>query len=168
MFMSDKIYLINMTRAIAERYFKGFVIDPAVFLDGQSMKPFQYSDDWLTSYLERYKTAEHLAIMLENRPIGEILFKRINHTKRTAVFSIHLQNDSVKGKGYGTIAEKLAIEYAFDKLELSALYADAVKKNGRSIRVLEKVGFQFVKEENDFVYYVIYNPKDCENRGATQ
>lgn len=164
MFMSDKIFLTNMTRAIAECYFKEFVIDAAVFLDGQTVKPFHYSDGWLTDYLERYKTCEHLAIMLENKPIGEMLFKHIDHTQRTAVLSIHLQNDSVKGKGYGTIAEKLAIEYAFHKLKLNAVYADAIKKNARSIRVLEKTGFQFVKEDKDFVYYIMNSPEvsdDC-------
>ena len=51
-------------------------------------------------------------------PIGEILIKRIDYSNRSAVFSIHLRNDSVKGKGYGTKAELLGIEYAFQVLGL--------------------------------------------------
>ena len=64
-----------------------------------------------------------------------------------------MQNDSVKGKGYGTQAEKLAIKYAFEKLGMLAVNADAVLKNTRSQHVLEKVGFRFVKEGGIFRYY---------------
>ena len=157
MFMSDKIYLTRMSRAIAETYFKAFCFDKAVFLDGQPVTQFRYSDEWLDDYLARKRNCEHLAIMCCEMPIGEILFKRIDHIARTAVFSIHLQNDSVKGKGYGTFAEKLAIEYAFNELKLKVLYADTIKKNHRSIRVLEKVGFQLVDEDEQFMYYKIEN-----------
>ena len=155
--MSDNVYLTKMTRAIARVYFKGFVIDPAVFLPGQSVRQFRYSDEWVDAYLMRYKDCEHLAIVLKDRPIGEILFKHIDNINKTAVFSIHLQNDSVKGKGYGTVAEKLAIEYAFDQMGLTVLFADASKDNIRSIHVLEKAGFHFIKEDNNFCYYEIRN-----------
>ena len=155
MFMSDNIYLIKMTQAIGRAYFKEFAIDPAVFLPGQPIHQFRYSDEWVDAYLTRYKDCEHLAIMLMSKPIGEILFKHIDHANKTAVLSIHLQNDSVKGKGCGTVAEKLAISYAFDKMGLSVLYADAVKNNQRSKRVLEKVGFCLINEDNDFYYYEI-------------
>lgn len=157
MFMSDNIYLTRMSRAIAEVYFKGFCFDNAVFLDGQPVPQFKYSDEWLDDYLTRKRNCVHLAIMRFDEPVGEILFKRIDHVAGTAVFSIHLQNDSVKGKGYGTCAEKLAIAYAFNELKLNVLYADAIKKNQRSIHVLEKVGFQLVNEDEQFMYYKIEN-----------
>lgn len=65
----------------------------------------------------------------------------------------HMQNDSFKGKGYGTEAEKLAIKYAFDELGMVAVNADTAVKNTRSQHILEKIGFQFLKEEGDFRYY---------------
>ncbi len=157
--MCNTIYLTKMTRTIAEQYFKDFTIDPAVFLDNQTIYEFKYSSNWLTEYLGRYTNCEHLAVMLQNEPIGEILFKRINYTDRSAVFSIHLKNDSVKGKGYGTQAQRMALQYAFNILKLNTIYADAVKKNHRSIHVLEMVGFRFLKEDNDFAYYVIHRPE---------
>ncbi len=141
-------------------YFKDFAFDQAVFLDGQPVYQFQYSDNWLTSYLERHKNCQQLAIMLEDKPIGETLFKHIDKTNRTAVFSIHLQNDLVKEKGYGTQAEKLAIEYAFNTLKLIVLYADVINTNTISIRVLEKAGFKKINEDNSFIYYEIRNPNE--------
>ena len=54
-----------------------------------------------------------------------------------------------------TRAEQLAIEYAFEKLGMKAVNADTVIKNIRSQHVLEKVGFQFIKEDGDFRFYRI-------------
>ena len=68
---------------------------------------------------------------------------------------IHLQNDAVKGKGYGTQAERLILQYAFEDLGMVAVNADAALKNTRSQHVLEKVGFKFIKEDGDFKYYRI-------------
>ena len=91
--------------------------------------------------------------MLDAEVIGELQLKQIDRDRKECTLSIHMQNDSVKGKGYGTQAEKLAIKYAFEKLGMLAVNADAVLKNTRSQHVLEKVGFRFVKEEGIFRYY---------------
>ena len=66
---------------------------------------------------------------------------------------IHLQNDAVKGKGYGTQAERLILRYAFEELGMVAVNADAAQKNARSQHVLEKVGFKYVREDDTFRYY---------------
>lgn len=153
--MNDKIYLERMSRTIAEAYFKEFCFDDAVFLNEQTITRFNYSDQWVVDYLAKKHNCVHLAVMCNDKPIGEILFKRIDPDAGTAVFSIHLQNDSVKGKGYGTCAEKLAINYAFSELKLNVIYADVIKKNQRSIHVLEKIGFQLIKEDDQFMYYKI-------------
>lgn len=66
---------------------------------------------------------------------------------------IRLRDDSVKEKEYGTQAERLILQYAFEELEMIAVNADAVLKNTRSQHVLEKVGFQYVREDDVFKYY---------------
>ncbi len=38
----------------------------------------------------------------------EIQLKQIDFDKKECTLSIHMQNDSYKGKGYGNTAEKLA------------------------------------------------------------
>ena len=47
----------------------------------------------------------------------------------------------------GTQAERLAVQYAFEELGMTAIHADAVLKNIRSQHVLEKVGFCLVGED---------------------
>ena len=91
--------------------------------------------------------------MRAGKPIGELQLKRIDRQNKECTLSIHLQNDEVKGRGYGAAAERLALEYAFTVMGMAAVNADAVVKNTRSQHVLEKVGFKFVREENGFRFY---------------
>ena len=97
------------------------------------------------------------AVMLDGAPIGEVQLKRINRERNDCTLSIHLQNDAVKNRGFGTQAEKQAVRYAFDVLKLDAVNADAVLKNTRSQHVLEKAGFMFTREDEMFRYYRIEN-----------
>ena len=64
-----------------------------------------------------------------------------------------MQNDNLKNKGYGTQAEKQAIEYAFQELGLHTVYADVIHKNKRSQHVLTKVGFRETHRDDAFIYY---------------
>lgn len=93
--------------------------------------------------------------MLDEKPIGELQLKQINREKAECTLSIHMQNDTVKEKGYGTQAERLAVKYAFDELGMVAVNADTIRKNTRSQHVLEKVGFHFIEEDGTFKYYRI-------------
>jgi len=85
--------------------------------------------------------------------VGETGIKHIDWEKREGELSIHLQNDAVKNRGIGTAAERLLLAYAFDELGLTAVTARVIEKNTRSRRVLEKVGFAFVRQENGFLHY---------------
>ena len=66
-----------------------------------------------------------------------------------------MQNDAMKGKGYGTQAGRLAVKTAFDELGMAAVNADTIRKNTWSQHVLGKVGFRFVREDETFKYYRI-------------
>ena len=93
------------------------------------------------------------AILVDGQIVGECKLKYIDMDKRECSMGIHLRDDSVKEKGYGTQAERLILQYAFEELEMIAVNADAVLKNTRSQHVLEKVGFQYVREDDVFKYY---------------
>lgn len=118
---------------------------------------------YISEILHNEKAANDLldavekAIMerLPIHPIGENKLKNIDFVHKECTLSIHMQNDKFKGKGYGTIAEQLAIKYAFNEIGLKRVYADTIQKNKRSQHVLEKLGFRFIREDGMFKYYVI-------------
>lgn len=146
-----------MTRELCQKLYRDFQNDPDIYQDMTKFTPFVYSEAWVDTYFDRQAAKQriHLAVMLDGQPIGEVLLKEIDRENSSCVLGIHLQNDAVKGKGYGTRAEALAVEYAFERLGLTTVYADTIRKNTRSQHVLEKVGFRFTHEDGLFRYYEI-------------
>lgn len=93
------------------------------------------------------------AICHNDKTIGEIQLKRIDLEKLCGTLSIHLVNDTFKGKGYGTEAQQLLIDYAINILELKTIYADAVHRNNRSKHILGKLGFEHLYDDDVLTYY---------------
>ena len=106
------------------------------------------------------KNRENFVLFLDKDPIGEVSLKHITNGNECDL-SIHLKNDNYKNRGYGYIAEKMAIDYAFYRLNLKVVKADCILKNERSRHVLEKVGFQEVSRDEKFVYYQILRDQEA-------
>lgn len=151
----NNIALCIMTRDLCHALFKGWENDPAIYMDMNRFAAYRYDEDAVNRYFDTKQEPSRvlLAIMRDGAPIGEIQLKQIDRERKECTLSIHMQNDAVKGRGYGTCAEKLAVQYAFDILGMDTVNADTVVKNTRSQHVLEKAGFQYIKEENGFRYY---------------
>ena len=151
----EEITLCVMTRALCHALFRDWENDPDIYMDMDRFTAYQYDKSAVDRYFDVKQDPSRvlLAIMKDGAPIGEIQLKKIDQERKECTLSIHMQNDAVKGHGYGTYAERLAVQYALDVLGMTAVNADAIVKNKRSQHVLEKAGFQYVKEENGFRYY---------------
>jgi len=99
------------------------------------------------------ETRRYFTIIHQGTVVGEIYLKHIDAKRKTTEFGIALVNDSVKGKGFGTEAIRLLIEYAFGELEIDTIFADSVLRNTRSHHVLEKSGFVYTREDDTFKYF---------------
>ena len=148
-----------MTRELFHTLYRGFENDPDIYMNMQYYTQYAYNQEKVDERFDSLQTPERVvfAVMLDGAPIGEVQLKRINRERNDCTLSIHLQNDAVKNRGFGTQAEKQAVRYAFDVLKLDAVNADAVLKNTRSQHVLEKAGFMFTREDEMFRYYRIEN-----------
>lgn len=154
--MGPKVYLLPMTAEMYHDYFKEYQNDLDLYMDKQAYEPYVYSADKVDKYIQRQKglNRKTFAIMNGNEMVGELIIKNIVE-KQSATIGVAMKNAKYKDKGYGTKAERLAIEYVFKELDIPVLYADTILKNTRSRHVLEKLGFEFIKEEGDFRYYCI-------------
>lgn len=150
-----EISLCIMTRELCHELYKDWENDPAIYMDMDLFTQYKYDENAVNRYFESRQNPSRVlfAIMRGDRPIGELQLKRIDWKKKECTLSIHMQNDTVKGHGYGTCAEQLALQYAIDTMGMVTINADAIIKNTRSQHVLEKVGFQYVNEEEGFKYY---------------
>lgn len=154
----DKIRLQPMDRALLHEYYKDFVMDADIFMDMGNFRAYTYSPERVDAYFERLQSQKNrvdFLIIHDGKPIGEIALKHIDAKVKQCELSIHLQNDAVKNKGYGSQAERLILEYAFQTLEMETIIADSVLKNRRSQHTLEKVGFREISRDDTFLYYQI-------------
>lgn len=151
----ENIYLHIMTRELCHKFYQSFEKDSDIFMDMSLFSKYKYEKRAVDRYFDSKQDKNRIifAIIKDEKPIGELQLKNIDPFNKECTLSIHMQNDTVKGHGYGTCAEKLALEYAFNDLGLNAVNADTIIKNTRSQHVLEKVGFRYIKEENGFKYY---------------
>ena len=87
----------------------------------------------------------------DNKPIGYAGLEDIRWFDRRASLFYVIGEKEYWGKGFATEASLLIVNYGFNELNLHKITAGAFSPNRASIRVLEKVGFQFEltkKKEN--------------------
>lgn len=75
-------------------------------------------------------------------PIGNTALENINMRDRTAEFGIFIGDTNVQGKGYGSEATRLMLDYAFTGLGLQNVMLRVWEYNFAGIRVYEKAGFR--------------------------
>ena len=153
------IELLPMTRARMHELYRGFAFDPDIFMDMtlyEKNKNYGYDPQKVDALFDKREEEENsmaFAVVLDGAVIGEIGLRHIDAVEKECELSIHLQNDSVKNRGYGTQAERLAIRYAFDELGMERILANCIEKNTRSQHVLEKLGFAYAGEGAGFKKY---------------
>lgn len=160
--VSDTVTLEPMTRHLCHALFMDWENDPSMYADPVQCPVYRYDADAVNRFFDKRQEPSRvmLAIMLQGKPIGALDLKHIDREAGECTLSIHLKNDSVKNRGYGTQAEILALRYAFNDLRLKTVFADAVSRNIRSQHVLEKAGFRFVEEKEGFRYYRCNRPEN--------
>ena len=151
---TDAVRLVPMTEEMYRSFFREYEFDPDLLLPGQAYVPYEYSDEKAERYVRRQRDLGRvtLAVMFGGEIAGEIVIKDIR-PRESAAMGITMKNAGYKDRGIGTEAERLAVRYVFDELDIPVLLADVLKTNARSRHVLEKAGFAFVREEGDFLYY---------------
>ena len=85
------------------------------------------------------------------RPVGFSGVRDIDLLHRTAEFFITIGEDDSRGKGYGTEATVLTLEYAFSKLRLHNILLDVSSASLGGIRAYEKAGFRVIGRRTECV-----------------
>lgn len=89
------------------------------------------------------RTSKVFAIEVgDGRRIGHVGLVSISWRKNEAELVVAIDDAASRGKGYGTEAVSLALEYGFTRTKLSRIYLRVLKDNERAIRCFEKCGFR--------------------------
>lgn len=159
------ISLLPMTTEMYHAYFMEYENDPDLCPDKSTYTPYTYNKEKVDRYIQKQidLNRKTFAILCNGETVGELILKNII-PEQCATLSLSMKNAKFKDRGFGTLAEKLAIDYVFRDLNIPTLYADALRTNTRSQHVMEKVGFRLIKEDGDFKYYRIDRPTEDPNQ----
>ena len=99
------------------------------------------------SWLEtRVKTGEVAQFIIhandESMDIGTVFLRDIDLNHKKAEFGIFIGACGKRGKGYGTKAAKLILDYAFYTLKLNRVMLRVFEENAAAIKSYERVGFK--------------------------
>lgn len=78
------------------------------------------------------------------RPIGSSGLHNIDHQNRTAEFGILIGERECWGKGYGTEATRLMLDYGFTLLGLHNIMLYVMSYNERAVRAYTRAGFRLL------------------------
>jgi len=105
---------------------------------------FEAHERWMNERVSIGKVVQFIIVTEEFGDIGSVYLRDIYYDHRKAEFGIFIGEEKARGKGFGTEATRLALEHAFDVLNLNKVFLRVFPDNDIAIRSYESVGF--VKE----------------------
>jgi RimJ/RimL family protein N-acetyltransferase len=144
--VGDRIYLRPVTEADATPAYVSWLNDPETtryMESGRRAETVESIREYIAR-LEGREDARFLAIVLNDgdRHVGNLKLEPINWTHRHAVLGIMIGDPAARGRGVGTAATRLALQYAFSGLKLHRIALGVTADNLPAIRCYEKVGFK--------------------------
>lgn len=174
---NEKIYLRKMEYSDTENIVKwrnsDFVREHFIY---QALFTKESHENWIRTMVETGKV-DQLIICLqpeaegeEEIPVGSVYIRDIDHIHNKAEYGIFIGEESARGRGVGSMAASLMIEYCFKQLKLHRLFLRVFADNKQAIRSYEKAGFvqeAYLKDDvriqgqyRDIVLMGILNPED--------
>ncbi|MFC4075749.1 GNAT family N-acetyltransferase [Salinithrix halophila] len=89
----------------------------------------------------------------EERPLGELALMEMDPFNRHALLRIAIDRPEDRGKGYGSEALEVLLEYAFGVLQLHRIELEVFAFNASAIRAYEKVGFKKEGIRREVLFY---------------
>ncbi|MFS1516437.1 GNAT family N-acetyltransferase [Bacillus sp. SCS-151] len=151
----NKVYLRPLDVEDSEIYFRMLYNSETRRLTGTQRS---YTRKEINSYIES-KSGDSSSIILlialnaSDDIIGDIALQDIDTINRSASIRIAIDADQHQGKGYGSEAISLMLEYGFGLLNLHRIELEVFSFNKRALHVYEKLGFKKEGIQRDRLYY---------------
>lgn len=98
---------------------------------------------WLHEVVEKGRACQMMICDKEtDKPLGSVYIRDIDRDHCKGEYGIFIGEDEARGRGIGTEAARLMIQYGFEELGLHRIYLRVLADNERAIRSYEKAGFR--------------------------
>ena len=144
--IGGKLYLRGLKRSDLEGNYFAWLDDREVtqFMDsGVFPNAMEKMEDFYRSTVLSHDNAIFAIVDKKtDKHIGNIKLGPINWISRFAPLGIMIGNKEFWGKGYGTEAIGLVVDYAFNRLNLHKVVAGVISINHGSVKAFQKAGFE--------------------------
>jgi Acetyltransferases, including N-acetylases of ribosomal proteins len=150
-----KVYLRPIELADTDWYFASLYDKNTRRLTGTQK---HYSREQIARYIEG-KSQDSSSVLLlivtcdDDQPVGDIAIQDVDTINRNASVRIAINNDAYQGKGYGTEALRLMLDYGFGILNLHRIELNVFSFNERAVHVYEKLGFKREGVQREALFY---------------
>ncbi len=140
----------------------------------QAMFTRESHENWIRTMVDTGKVVQFIICLGEGHvPVGSVYIRDIDRTHRKAEYGIFIGEEAARGRGVGTVAAKLMLEYCFGQEQLHKVFLRAFADNVRACRSYEKAGFvqeAYLKEDvcidgvyRDMVLMAVLNPEESKH-----
>ncbi len=118
---------------------------------GVDLAKMPKEEEWIQMFSEQISQPYHekksycIIWLLDNKAIGHSNVNKIVFGKE-AYMHLHIWNTETRMKGVGTAFVKMTLPWFFEKLQLKKIYCEPYALNPAPDKMMEKIGFEFVKE----------------------
>lgn len=99
-------------------------------------------ENWIRTMVETGKVVQMIICLADtDQPVGSVYVRDIDMTHRKAEYGIFIGEENARGKGIGTAAARLMLQYCYEELKLHRVYLRAYADNMAAICSYEKAGF---------------------------
>lgn len=150
-----QVYLRPIELADTDWYFANLYDKDTRRLTGTQK---HFSREQIARYIEG-KSQDSSSVLLliatcdGDRPVGDVALQDIDAINRNANIRIAINSSGHQGKGYGTEALRLMLDYGFGILHLHRIELNVFSFNERAMHVYEKVGFKREGVQREALYY---------------
>jgi len=87
-------------------------------------------------------TAKAWIIKYNEKPVGLVSLSNIDYKNKSTEWGFYLADESVRGKGIGSVALYKLIEYVFEKMNFDKMKTMVLENNFVALKLYEKFGFK--------------------------
>jgi RimJ/RimL family protein N-acetyltransferase len=98
--------------------------------------------DWLDRHTKAMPALFVIRSLRPARAIGFVLFKNLNPAFRAAELGVRVGAEQDRGKGFGSAAIALALDYAWNSLNLRRVSLTVFAGNDRAVAAYRRAGFR--------------------------
>lgn len=144
--IGERVYLRPLEKSDAGEMARGFAEERESMMQRWRvpLSPISWEEHIENLHKNQPPGSIEFAVCLKENDefIGSVEMTHVDYVNRTAETGSWMMFAEHRGKGYGTEAKHLLLEYAFDRIQLHVLYSWVWEPNKRSAAALMKQGYQ--------------------------